>query len=440
MTPGARLATALELLALVLEPPAGREAVPADVVISNFLRGRRFIGSQDRRAIQSLVYGVLRARAPLAWWTQSASPRRLLLAYLVLALAQTPDKIEAACDGGTYRPPPLDADERALLHRLADRHLLDPAQPAAVRANLPDWLEPPLRAAFGAAAEPAMAALNAAAEVDLRVNTLKASRDGVLAELGDANLAAAPTPWSPLGIRLAGRTTLPALEPFKAGRIEVQDEGSQLMALLVDARAGMDVLDYCAGAGGKSLALAAAMENQGRVLAYDVTPRRLADLPKRAARAGATMIELATAPPDASNGGFDRVLVDAPCSGSGAWRRHPEAKWRLTPAELDRLTALQAQILAAAAALVKPGGRLVYVTCSVLRAENEAIVEPFLAGNPAFAALPCERIWAERVGGPMPGSSDPARGPFLHLAPHTTGTDGFFCAILHHTIAPMISP
>ncbi|MGE0735761.1 MAG: RsmB/NOP family class I SAM-dependent RNA methyltransferase [Alphaproteobacteria bacterium] len=427
MTPGARLATALELLDLVLRPPAGREAVPGDVVVSNFLRGRRFIGSKDRRAIQDFVYGVLRALAPLRWWSKSDQPRTLLLAYLVLAQAQTVEQISNQCDGGTYRPAPLTEDERALLTKLAGKQLLDPAQPAHVRANLPEWLESALRETFGAEAENAMAALNAPAEVDLRVNTLKATRDGVLAELAAANLAAAPTPLSPLGIRLAGRTSLPALALFKDGRAEVQDEGSQLVSLLVDARAGMAVLDYCAGAGGKSVALAVAMQNQGRVLAYDAAPRRLADLPKRAARAGATIVEITGNRP---SGTFDRVLVDAPCTGSGAWRRHPDAKWRLTPAELARLTVLQAAILAEAAALVKPGGRLVYVTCSVLRAENEAIVEPFLEGHPAFAAMPYRNVWAEHAGGPLP---DP--GPYLHLAPHATGTDGFFCAILQRQAA-----
>src|SRR5690606_19924675 len=270
---------------------------------------------------------------------------------------------------------------------------------------------------------------NRPAPVDLRVNTLKATREEARAALAEAGVEAEPTPLSPLGLRLAGRGALPALAAFPHGLVEVHDEGTRIDALRVGARPGESVADYCAGAGGKTLALAAAMANRGRLVAGDISDWRLRGLGPRLARAGVTMVETAAGAaldtlPDAA---FDRVLVDAPCSGSGTWRRNPEARWRLTSAAVDDAVARQRAILEAAARLVKPGGRLLYATCSVLAAENDRQLEWFLAGHDAFAALQADAAWRDAIGGAPPAG---ATGSWLHLAPARHGTDGFFAAPL----------
>ena len=273
-----------------------------------------------------------------------------------------------------------------------------------------------------------MAALAGAAPVDLRVNALKASRDSAQAALAEAGIAALPTPWSPLGLRLAAPVPLDTMAPFRDGLIEVQDEGSQLLALVAAAQPGETVIDLCAGAGGKALALAAAMGNEGRILACDVSAARLQRMVPRLRRSGATIIE--ARPGDArallAEGAdpadlADLVFVDVPCSGTGVWRRAPEDRWRLTQERLDGLVADQRAILAAAASLVRPGGRLVYATCSLLAAENADIVDAFLATGPGF------RRGDARAALPVRPAGD---GPDLVLTPHRHGTDGVYAALL----------
>ncbi|MEX0757959.1 MAG: RsmB/NOP family class I SAM-dependent RNA methyltransferase, partial [Tistlia sp.] len=307
----------------------------------------------------------------------------------------------------------------------------DPAQPPAVAAELPEWLHARLAEALGARAGAELAALREQAPVDLRANTLKAEREEVRAALAREAIEAEPGRWSPWSLRIDGRKPVAATATFRNGLVEVQDEGSQLVALLTDAEPGQRVCDFCAGAGGKTLALAAAMANRGQIVACDVRGGRIERAAQRLKRAGVDTVRRQVLESERDpwvkkhKAGFDRVLLDAPCSGSGTFRRNPEAKWRLTEAGLAELTALQARILDSACRLVKPGGRLVYATCSLLPEENEGQVERFLGAHPDFAVLPVDAVWSARLGG-----APPSEGPFLRLLPARDGTDGFFLALL----------
>jgi 16S rRNA (cytosine967-C5)-methyltransferase len=292
-------------------------------------------------------------------------------------------------------------------------------------------MEDELRAAFGAALESEMTALMSEAATDLRVNMLKATRKEALAALAAEGVEAKPTALSPIGLRVAGRPPLAGLSCFKQGLIEVQDEGSQLVALVTDARPGQRVADFCAGAGGKTLALGAAMANKGRLVASDVLKGRVERAAARLARAGVHNVERRGFASERDPwvkrhaGSFVRVLVDTPCSGTGTWRRNPDAKWRLAPEDLDELVVLQRRILASAARLVKSGGRLVYATCSLLPRENEDQLAWFLDENREFGTLSAAAVWEEVIGGEAPRP-----GPYLTLTPAREGTDGFFLAVL----------
>lgn len=432
MTPGARVQAALDLLESLAARP-----VPADAAAGAYFRGRRYIGAKDRGAIAALLYGVLRHRAQLAWWIGRADaalpavPRTLTIAWLALGESWPAGEIAAAFDGGRFRPWPLSAAEAALAGFLSGRTLFHPEQPDWIRFNYPQWLHPAFAAQFGSDLPREMAALAAPAPLDLRVNALKASRDEVLAELRAAGLDAEATALSPWGIRVQGRPPLGALAAFQSGRVEVQDEGSQLAAALVDARPGLRVCDFCAGAGGKTLALAAAMENKGHIVACDVSGRRMEGAIRRLRRAGVHNVQQQALSGERDpwvkrhRARFDRVLVDAPCTGTGTWRRNPDAKWTLRGTDLDELAALQRRILDSAARLVRPGGRLVYVTCSLLAAENEAQAAWFAESHPDFAAVPVADVWAQAIGGRAP----PGGTATLRLSPARHNTDGFFVAI-----------
>jgi 16S rRNA (cytosine967-C5)-methyltransferase len=314
--------------------------------------------------------------------------------------------------------------------------------PRAVANDLPDWLLPHLEAIYGERLEEEMAGLNASAPTDLRVNLLKTDRDGARRALAAEHVRAEPTPWSPTGLRLAARVPLSGLAAFKDGLIEVQDEGSQLAALLVGARPGMRVVDFCAGAGGKTLALAAAMNNRGKLVACDTAAWRLDRSGIRLRRAGASNVERRALTSERDPwvkrhaASFDRVLVDAPCLGIGSWRRNPDAKWRSTPTDLAELQIRQHDILASAARLVKPGGRLVYVTCSLLREEDEAQAERFLEETPDFVPYSAARAWDEAIGGPCPAGLTNPGGDYLRLTPAQHGTDGFFVALFERKPKP----
>jgi len=424
--PAARLQAAIELLAQVL---AG--ARPADVVVADYFRQRRYAGSADRRAVQEMLYAALRARGLVAWGlgeAVAAEPRMLALGWRVGVLGEPPDELARLCDGGGHGPDPLTAVERARLQRLAEPVAGPP--PAWARANLPPWLHALFVERFGAAAEAECAALLERAPFDLRVNRLKADRAAVLARLAADGIAAAPGRFSPDAVRLAAPLRLESHPLWRDGTLEVQDEGSQLVALLLGAQPGERVLDLCAGAGGKALALAAATGDAGLVVASDADPRRLAQASPRLARAGARSVRLLAAAGDGSEdaalgGPFDRVLVDAPCSGTGTWRRRPEASWRLAPEELVRLLAVQAALLDRAADLVRPGGLVVYAVCSLLRAEGEAALDGLFARRPEMQPIDPAAAWMAAVGAGAP----PLAGPGLLLTPARHGTDGFFVGL-----------
>jgi len=387
MTPAARVQTAIELLDAIIAA-ARAKAAPADRILADWFRNNRFAGSKDRRAIRELVFAAIRACGPVPETGRAA----------MLRLAETDDSLVALFDGSNYGPAPLDEGELAAEGGVA-----------------PAWLAGRLAAADIAESE--AEALLGRAPLDLRVNTLKAERATLALPAG-----AVPTD-APHGLRLAPGTPVEQWAEFREGKVEVQDTGSQLACLAVGAEPGETVIDLCAGGGGKTLALAAAMDNLGRLIASDTDRARLARLAPRAERAGATNIETVLLNPQHELDGLadvagqaDAVLVDAPCSGTGTWRRNPEARWRLDEKELARLTAIQAHLLDVAAQLVKPGGRIVYVTCSLLDEEGAGQFDAFLARQTNFTARPLSLP----LGRP--------RGKGMRLTPFHDGTDGFFIA------------
>ncbi|NQW02325.1 MAG: RsmB/NOP family class I SAM-dependent RNA methyltransferase [Rhodospirillales bacterium] len=436
MTPGARLQAVIELLE---QAWSGRQ--PIDQLADVFFKKRRYAGSSDRRGIQETLYQILRHQARLDWWIDrsgqpvSASVRARIIANLALADKTSPDAIAALFTGSNHCPAPLSQTELELADSLYGRPLTHADMPRPVALEYPDWMDASLSALWGDRLEAEISALNQLAPVDLRVNTLKSTPEQAKAELASQFIETETTPLSPLGLRLIGKARLGGTQAFRDGLVEVQDEGSQLLALLCGAEPGMTVIDYCAGAGGKTLALAAAMAVEGRIrgriYACDISQARINRMQPRLQRAGALAVrrQILSGRNDAwvkaNRATADRVLVDVPCTGTGAWRRDPQAKWRFTPEQLDDIRIRQQAILEDAATLVKPGGRLIYATCSLLQEENEQQLFAFLKDHEAFAPLAIDQVWSQTVGGPPP----PA-GPCLRLSPASTGTDGFFCAVL----------
>jgi len=389
---------------------------PADAAVSRYFRAHRNLGQQDRAFVAETVYAVLRRRRSLEAAAQSAAPRDLAIAALVRVRGLSGRALEGALREG----------EDILVSRVKAAKAGD--FPPAVRADLPDWLWQRLEAVHGKdeALRVAQGLLNPA-PLDLRVNLAKLSRDEAFERLRASGIEGEATPYSPAGIRLAGKPVINRHPLFTSGAVEVQDEGSQLLAYLLGARRGEMVADYCAGAGGKTLALAMLMRGTGRIYAMDVSAKRLAELAPRAARAGVTSVHplVLSGEGDARAkrlaGKIDRVLVDAPCSGFGTLRRNPDLKWRHGPQAIGELAANQARIVEAAARLVKPGGRLVYATCSILPEENESVADDFGAAHPEFAPLSCRQLLSvQRI--------DLDCGERLRLWPQRHGCDGFFAA------------
>jgi 16S rRNA (cytosine967-C5)-methyltransferase len=420
MKPAARIQAAIEILDAL-----NATALPADRLLRDWFRARHFMGSKDRAAVAERVYAVLRHRASASWRMGAEDSRSLAIGSL-LGEGLTDEEIAKLFDAGAYGPSPLAEDEK--------RKLVAPpagSAPNHALGEYPQWLEPELTRAFGDQLLEHMRAMLTRAPVDLRVNSLRASRADMLVGLRSLDVQAEPTPFAPLGIRIPSGEGLGALQQtqfFQTGAFEFQDESSQIAALLCDAKPGSSVLDLAAGSGGKALALAASMQNAGEILAFDTDATRLKQLRPRARRAGATIIAATTnrGGPLWGHGKFDRVLVDAPCSGSGAWRRNPGAKWRLTPERLKELMALQAWLIDEGARHLAPGGRLVYATCSVLPCENADVIAGFLARNPGFRVLPASEIWSSVTGGePPPGMNDN-----FTANPLMTGMDGFFACIM----------
>jgi 16S rRNA (cytosine967-C5)-methyltransferase len=421
---------AIEVLDLIRDSRA-----PADGVLKAWGREHRFAGSGDRRAIAERVYSTLRARVRLAYGMGDDSGRALVLAALRHLDSLELPEIDALFSGG-HHPAGLTEAERALLVRR------EPPAPDWVEAGAPEFIVEAFKAQFGDSwRDEARALVLPRAPVDLRVNALRGGVDGALRLLATEDFTAEPTPWSARGLRMppAAAPDVQKLRAYTGGWIDVQDEASQIAGFLADAKPGETVVDYCAGGGGKTLIFAQCMKavrgHSGRLIACDVNQKRLDVIPERLDRAGA-VAELRRTGLNGEGtedlvGVADLVFVDAPCSGSGTWRRHPEGAWRLVPASVTRLAALQLQILTRAAKLVRPGGRLAYATCSVLCDENHAVADAFLAAHPDFAPLPI----TDAAGTPNLTESarnrlgQIAEGHRLLLTPHRTHTDGFFLAL-----------
>lgn len=419
---GGRLAAAIE----VLSDMEARHRPAADA-LRDWGLSHRFAGAGDRAAIGNIVYDALRRRRSAGWVLGDDTARAAAFGALLLEWGETVESLDAALDGDRFAPEPLTAAEKSAI---ASRPLAQ--APDAVRADVPDWCVDNLKRSFGEDWVEEAAALAARPPLDLRVNTLLSDRERVRRELQATG--AADTALAPHGLRIppiegSGRHPNVQVEPaFQKGWFEIQDEGSQIAASLAGAKPGMQVLDFCAGAGGKTLALSAAMENRGQIFAYDADKSRLAPIFDRLKRAETRNVQ-AVASMDALNevaGQADLVLIDAPCTGTGTWRRRPDAKWRLSARQLDVRQGEQAEILDRAASFVKPGGRLAYVTCSVFAEENVDQVDAFLGRHPEFRAADQGALWQEQFAGERARSS--ASG--LLMSPLRTGTDGFFFAAL----------
>lgn len=394
---------------------------PADAVVSRHFRDNRNLGSHDRAVVAETVFGILRHLPQIEWLVGGMpSPRQILLAWYVGIEKRNLREL----------PPVFNEEDRKYAGELKARKISE--APLAVRAALPQWVADALLAS-GTSEEDLLAlgrALLVSAPLDLRMNTLKAKhREEIIDRLSGANVEAAETPFSPWGLRVVGKPPINKTKVFEEGLVEVQDEGSQLLGLLTGAKRGQMVADFCAGAGGKTLLLGAMMQSSGRLYAFDVSEKRLANLKPRLARSGLSNVQpqLIASENDQKikrlAGKMDVVLVDAPCSGLGTLRRNPDLKYRQNPEGVAELNAKQASILASASRLTKVGGRLVYATCSLLRAENEAIVEAFLAEHPEYSLCDARELLPENLASQLDS-------PYLKLLPQKHNTDGFFAAAL----------
>jgi 16S rRNA (cytosine967-C5)-methyltransferase len=419
MHPKALLDACAELVALTL-----RFEHPADSVVSRYFRDHRSLGPRERATLAETVYTVLRKKLLFDHMAPSGSgPKERRLA--ILGFHGPRDFLKSALTDQERNW--LDQCDSIKPADLMERH----------RHNLPEWLVQPLKEQLGEGFWPLVDTLSQSAPLDLRVNALTAKRVEVQKELKQAGIASVPTPYSPWGLRIEGKPPLTKLDAFARGAIEVQDEGSQLLALLLDAKRGEMVVDFCAGAGGKTLAIGACMRNTGRLYAFDTSAHRLDALKPRLARSGLSNVHPAAIAHERDDrvkrlaGKIDRVLVDAPCSGLGTLRRNPDLKWRQSPKSVEELVAKQTAILQSASRLLKPGGRLVYATCSVLPQENEAIAQAFTAANPDFTPLMAGDVLAQLKVEAASGlcSGGESGNAFLRLWPHLHSTDGFFAAI-----------
>lgn len=431
MRPSARVKAAIDVMDDVV-----KRHRPASAALADWGKSNRYAGSGDRSAIGNLVFDALRKRASAAHAAGSDKPRGLVIGALMRAGGLGVEAIAALCDGGQHGPAPLADKERLALATAHERPMSD-----TERADVPAFALAQLQKVFGDRAVDEAAALSNRAPVDLRTNTLKTDRKQLLAAL--AKYDASATPISQLGVRLAPpqdgkrQANVEADVAHGKGWFEVQDEGSQIAAALTGVTAGETVLDLCAGAGGKTLALAAAMQNKGQIYAYDDDKTRLRPIFERLTRAGVSNVEVISAGDTSTlkslGATFDCVLIDAPCTGSGTWRRKPDAKWRLKSESIAKRQAEQRAVLATGALHVKPGGRLAYVTCSLFPGENTEQVAAFLAANPAFGLVPTATAWvaasAGALGKSVPPSAD-GRADMLALTPLQHGTDGFFVAVM----------
>ena len=398
MQKGAQYQAVWELISEIF-----KDKIPADNIINAYVRERKYIGSKDRRFITETVWKIIRNRRKLVFDAGSNEPRRVLLTYL------QDEDFDLLC-GGEYGLAPLSKEEKEWLKRRNEE-----VYPAAVEAECPDWLFDKVKDIH------LLKALNEPASADLRLN--KGSRARVIEQLQGEGLYFVPTPYSPIGIRSAERVNLNNCVAYKEGVIEVQDEASQLAAILADVRPEHKIIDYCCGAGGKSLTMAFLMNRQGKIQIYDINRSRLEAVKERAVRLDVKNLEIIE---EVGDRDYDRFVVDAPCSGTGTWRRSPDAKYRLTPETLKELNKTQAELLEKAFNHIRRGGRVVYITCSILRDENEDIIEAFLSRHADAAPVNLRHLWEDKLDGRYPGQDD----FMLRMNPLLTRTDGFFVCIL----------
>lgn len=433
MKQGARLQAVIEIIDRILN----EAHVPADAVVNDYLRERRFIGSSDRRFITDFTYDTLRRVIHYQGYCRHLNygkepARTIVLCHLHFLNTKKQDIEEWFCEAH-HHPDTLSRSELTFMENLNTTKIdqLTEAEQLGVTA----WSLQQLQLSYPDTVTQEIAALNEAAPVDLRVNLLKAQRPEILKTLNLGGIEATPTPLSPTGIRLKRRTNLSQHPLWLNGTIEVQDEGSQLVAYLAGAAPGMSVLDYCAGAGGKTLAIAALMANKGRLIATDPVEWRLQRSKDRFKRASVFNAECRALNPETNKwlkrqqDHFDRVLVDVPCSGSGTWRRNPDLRWRMSESAVHEIMTKQQEILEKVKSLVKPGGRLIYATCSLYTCENQQQIERFLEANPTYKPVPVATVWQEAGLGDCPTSET-----FLQLSPARNHTDGFFVAILERTV------
>jgi 16S rRNA (cytosine967-C5)-methyltransferase len=437
MRQAARLNAVLEI-----QTKTAESRIPMDGTVGDYMRYRRYIGSKDRADIAERVYAMVRTKARLGWWLEKMgvadNPRMRLIAHLMLVENFTLDKLREHFDGEKFNPEPLSDEETELAKSLEGKTLDTNSMPDAIKVECPPEFEAELRALYKDKFVEEMAAMLDPAPLDLRVNFLALTREEAIASLAKDNVQTDPTPYSPWGLRSRTRAYLSETKAFTKGHIEIQDEGSQLIAYLCGAKPGAQVLDYCAGAGGKTLAIVNAMaldkKPKGRIVAMDIEASRLEKARPRFRRAHAhDIIEVRPLEDEKSRkwlkrqkGTFDVVLLDVPCSGTGTWRRNPDTRWRHFGPSLEDLLKIQADIIDRVANVVKPGGRLVYATCSLLPRENEEQVEKFLKNHPNYSVVPVSEI--------LPGADIGA--PYMRLSPLKNNTDGFFAAVLQRAPDP----
>jgi len=433
MRESARIYTAIELLEQCETSWAGARPLPADIILHHFFKSRRFIGSHDRGAIAELVYYIIRHRATLSWHMEhhrQQGARAMVITALLLHRRLTLADLHNFFNGEQFSPDKLSPDESSYTKALSGQPLLHPEMPDHARLNYPQWMEAELQSSQSDSWKEEVAALNEEANVDLRVNTLLTTREELIAGLKEEKYDAEPTRLSPLGVRLKTRAPIFTSAYFKRGWFEMQDEGSQLATLVAPVKPGDKVIDFCAGAGGKTLALAALMKNKGRILAWDTSAKRLDQMKPRLARAKVDNVQrhVLTSETDPfikrHKDSADLVLIDAPCSGCGTWRRNPDLKWRFTEDDLNEVRAKQKNILESASRLVKKNGHLLYVTCSLLQSENDKAIEAFLAQQSKFRVAEPSKIWSNFSQPIMRQDS------LLRLTPLQYGTDGFFAYLL----------
>ena len=442
MTPAARLAATIKIIDEIL-----RSAKPADQVMHAYLQPKRYIGSKDRRAISNLTFVFLRHYARLGWWCETyhvaVTGRNFAIIWLAVGERMPLNEIHSHFGGAAYAPDALTQSDHNLLQKIHGKVMNDKKMPLAIQCECPPLYQHALQNAWGDQFKDEMQALDSEAPLDLRVNTLKATRDVVFGQLQQDGFQVELTPLSPIGIRVTGRPAFSAHDLYKNGSFEVQDEGSQLLSLLCGVKPGEWGADLCAGAGGKTLALAAVMKNKGRLWACDVDGRRLENAKLRIKRAGVDNVELQPLRDmqdvwiKKHSAKCDFVLIDAPCSGTGTWRRSPFSRWQDLGPSLDKLMEMQSTALNAAAPLIKPGGRLIYATCSLLPQENQNQVKKFLDTYADFAPVPLNTMWTRAPATsdlPVPDALD-LSSHMLSMTPLRHNTDGFFVGVVEKKIS-----